>query len=104
MKSSLRLPQLLRQVGIRFLIAYPVCFYCYGAALISASCLKALSEACIPEIFFSPFFLIMGPLAHEEENPPNIYLSVLIITSLTVALWTLAHHLRDRRRTTAHGD
>lgn len=80
------------------LIAYPICFYLYGSLGMAVFCIRNFSEVCIPMILFSPIFMIMGPLGHDEEDPPNIFGRTLIFALLVVAIWTLIVWMRERRR------
>ena len=51
----------LREIAIRFIIAYPICFYLYGSAGIALVCMSHFINECIPMVLFSPMFMIMGP-------------------------------------------
>jgi len=36
----------------------------------------------------APLLLLIGPLAHEEEPPPNPYPGVLLVALTIVIVWT----------------
>lgn len=89
----------LKTSAVRFLIAYPVCFYLYGSIGVALACMSHFVSECIPMIVFSPLFVIIGPIGHSDEDPPNIFLHVFFVTLVAVAIWTLTAAVRQDART-----
>jgi hypothetical protein len=89
----------LKATALRFLIAYPICFYLYGSIGAALACMSHFFDECVPIVVFSPIFLIFGPIGHDDEDPPNVFLRVFIVTLVAVAIWALIAIARKRDRT-----
>jgi len=89
---------LLKATALRFLIAYPICFYLYGSIGAALACMSHFVDECIPVVVFSPIFLFFGPIGHDDEDPPNVFLRVFFVTLVAVAIWTLIATVRQRDR------
>jgi hypothetical protein len=97
MKKPSTLRFRLREIVIRFVIAYPMCFYLYGSAGIALGCMSHFIDECIPMVLFSPIFVIVGPLGHDNEDRPNVFARVFFVTLVAIGVWTLLATIRQRR-------
>ena len=82
----------------RFAIATPICWCIYAWGLSGFSCYRDSSDLCPMVVVLSPILLYFGPLAHEEEDPPNPFVPVLSIALVVTAVWTILALVRRYRR------
>jgi hypothetical protein len=83
---------------LRFAVAFPICLYLYASIHVALECSHDWTNFCIVVIVMAPIFLIFGPLAHNEEDPPNHYPPILLAALLVTAIWMLISYALKYRR------
>ncbi len=85
-------------IVLRFAVAYPLSFYLYTVGLASWHCFGKWWDVCLFVPIIAPLVGLMGPIAHDEEDPVDIYTPVLEIALLVTLVWTFVAFLRRIRR------
>jgi len=85
----------------RFAIATPICWCIYAWVLTRLACHRGPSGLCALSGVMAPLFLLFGPIAREEEDPPNYYEPVLVFAVIVTVVWTVLALVRKCRRTPA---
>ncbi len=82
----------------RFSAALPICWFVYAWSVTGIACYYDSSHLCPPMVVMAPLMLFFGPIAHEEEDPPNHFLPVLLIAVVVTVVWTILALVRRFRR------
>lgn len=64
---------------------------CWAAPIISG-------DGCMANFLSAPFAIMIGPIAHYEEDLPNPFPGILLITLAIVIVWTAVAFLIKRHR------
>jgi hypothetical protein len=75
---------------LRFAVVFPICLYAYTSTIVALNCSHHWTNFCIVIIAMAPFVYILGPIAHDEEDPPSHYPPVLLAAALVTIAWMLA--------------
>jgi hypothetical protein len=61
----------------------------------------ALGGSCLTDFVIAPLILVLGPIAHEEREPPSPYPGIFLIAVAIVLIWTVIElavvHRRQQR-------
>jgi hypothetical protein len=49
------------------------------------------------DFFIAPLILIAGPIAHSDEEPPNLYTPILLAAVIVTVIWTVIAQESRRR-------
>src|SRR6266852_8525625 len=91
------IPKVLLGIFLRFAIAFPVCLYIYASACVAIVCSRVWERFCMIDFFIAPLILIVGPIAHSDEEPPNLYPPILLAAVIVTVIWTVIAQERRRR-------
>ncbi len=85
-------------IAWRFAVAYPSSFYLYTVGLASWHCFSNWWDFCLIVPIMAPLVGLLGPIAHDEEDPVDIYTPILEVALLVTMVWTFVAFLRRIRR------
>ena len=86
----------LRSIALRFVVAVPTCLCVYGWVFAALRCAENWDSFCVTIIIMAPIFILSGPIAHDEEDPPNHYPAILFAAAIVTLAWTIVAAARRR--------